>query len=213
MTDTFEQELNIQSKICIENINNGNVDNLAFNQLINRLVNLYLYDYDEDSEMLLTKKLFSCQATGNYGLCLFASLQTNIINDEDIIPLTAYIVHWAITNHMKFYGKTHELLLYRGIIVKEYKKYFINEYKKVCAKKYDTHSIMYVTEINSTESTIDALFMNDLYSVKQHYSYYDDNKEKYLLKSSMIQNQSYFEEIHNSLVNSLLEEILSQQFE
>ena len=108
MTDTFEQELNIQSKICIENINNGNVDNLAFNQLINRLVNLYLYDYDEDSEMLLTKKLFSCQATGNYGLCLFASLQTNIINDEDIIPLTAYIVHWAITNHMKFYGKTHE---------------------------------------------------------------------------------------------------------
>ena len=50
--------------------------------------------------------------------------------------------------------------------------------------------------------------MNDLYSVKQHYSYYDDNKEKYLLKSSMIQNQSYFEVKvygeYNAIFNNLI---------
>jgi hypothetical protein len=60
MLDTFEQELNKQAKICIENINNGNVDDLTLN-LINRLVNLYLYDSDEDPKMILTQKLFNCK--------------------------------------------------------------------------------------------------------------------------------------------------------
>lgn len=211
MIDTFEQQLNIQSKICIENINNENVDNLTIN-IVNKFVNFYLYDSDEDPEMLLTKKLFNCKVTGNYGLTLFSALQTNIIIDEDIIPLTAFVIHWALTKHMSIFGKTHELQVCRGLIMKDYKKYFINTYKQICSEKFDRHTIDYQVSINVAESTVNKTFMNDLYCVKDHYSYFDDLKDQYTTKfqkTFLIDD----EEIHNSFINYLMKEILSQQFE